>query len=146
MNNFELEYAREQAIRAAYQINKHRGDKSGMEEARSLMRKFLDDIDAKGHAYAGGYNLYKAMREAGNKHIDLCGPIHDPKKTVEQLKELGIDSFTFSSRWSSAVETAWVFQQNGCRLEGLIELNGSDNDWFGTGEREKVHGYLFSIQ
>lgn len=143
-NNFAVEYEMEQAIRDAYQINKHRGDKSGMEEARSQMRKFLDDIEANGHTYAGGYNLYKAMREAGNKHIDLCGPIHDPKKVIEQLKELGIESFTFSSGWTGSPETAWVFQQNGCRLEGLIELNSQYTDI--DGNREKVHGYLFRIQ
>ena len=31
------------------------------------------------------------------------------------------------------------------RLQGLIELNSPHMNWF-TGTREKVHGYLFSIQ
>lgn len=144
MKSFEAEYAMEYAIRDAYKMCEQRGDETGMEEARSLMRKFLDDIEAKGHTYAGGYNLYKAMREAGNKHIDLCGPIHDPKKVIEQLKELGIESFTFSSGCTGSPETAWVFQQNGYRLKGLIEINSQYKDI--DGNREKVHGYLFSIQ
>lgn len=135
----------EYAIRDAYHMCKQRGDETGMEEARSLMRKHMESIQEKGDAYGFVYRLYREMREAGNKHIDIHDVVHDELKLLNTLRECGIESFTFSSGWSSAVESAWIFQQNGCRLQGLIELNGLNKDWT-TGEREKVHGYLFSIQ
>ena len=144
-NSFAAEYAMEFAIRDAYEMCKQRGDETGMEEARALMRKHLDEIAEKGDAYAFVYRLYREMKECGNEHIDLHDAIHDELKVLGMLKECGIKSFTFSSGWSSAVESAWIFQQNGCQLQGLVELNGTTMDWI-TGEREKVHGYFFSIQ
>lgn len=144
-NTFEQDYEMEQAIKDAYHMCKQRGDENGMEEARSLMRKHLDEIAEKGDAYAFVYRLYQEMKEAGNEHIDLHDTIRDEAKMIKTLRSLGVESFTFSSGWSSAVESAWIFQENGCRLQGLIELNGTAKDWI-TGEREKVHGYLFSIQ
>jgi len=145
MKSFEAEYAMEYAIRDAYKMCERRGDETGMEEARSLMRKHLDEIAQKGDFYAFVYRLYQEMKEAGNEHIDLHDTIRDEAKMIETLRSLGVESFTFSSGWSSAVESAWIFQQNGCRLQGLIELNSPHMNWL-TGTREKVHGYLFSIQ
>ena len=144
-NNFAQEYAREQAIRAAYNTAKETGNESGIEKAKADMRSLNEEIGAKGDAYAFVYRLYKEMKEAGNEHIDLHDTIRDEAKMIETLRSLGVESFTFSSGWSSAVESAWIFQQNGCRLQGLIELNSPHMNWF-TGTREKVHGYLFSIQ
>ena len=144
-NNFAQEYAREEAIRAAYNIAKETGNEAGIEKAKADMRSLNEEIGEKGDAYAFVYRLYQEMKEAGNEHIDMHDTIRDEKKMIETLRSLGVESFTFSSSWSSAVESAWLFQQNGCRLEGLIELNGTAKDWL-TGEREKVHGYLFSIQ
>ena len=92
------------------------------------------------------YRLYRQMKDCGNEYIDLSIAIHDEVKVLNTLRKYGIERFTFSSGWSSAVESAWIFQQNGCKLEGLIELNGLNKDWFGTGESEKVHSYLCSLQ
>lgn len=133
------------AIRYSYRRCEVYGNDTGMEEARDKMQKHMAKIEEKGDAYAFVYRLYREMKECGNEHIDLHDAIHDELKVLGMLKECGIKSFTFSSGWSSAVETAWIFQQNGCRLEGLIELNGTAKDWR-TGEHEKVHGYLFRIQ
>ena len=46
----------EQAIRDAYHMCKQRGDETGMEEARSLMRKHLDD----------GWDDFKSFTRAKN--------------------------------------------------------------------------------
>lgn len=143
-NNFEQEYAREEAIKNAYHAAEKAGDEAGKEKARADIRSLNEEIAEKGDAYTFVYRLYQEMKEAGNDHIDLHDPIHDEAKMIETLRSLGIDSFTFSSGWSSAVESAWIFQQNGCRLLGLIELNSPHMNWF-TGEREKLHGYLFRI-
>ena len=53
-------------------------------------------------------------------------------------------TFTFSSTWSSAVETAWLFVQNGCKLEGLVQINGTCQA-FMREEYERVPAYVFSI-
>ena len=144
-NNFAQEYAREEEIRAAYNTAKETGNEVRIEKVKAEMRRLNEEIGEKGDAYTFVYRLYKEMKEAGNEHIDLHDTIRDEAKMIETLRSLGVESFTFSSGWSSAVESAWIFQQNGCRLEGLIELNSIHKDWT-TGEREKVHGYLFSIQ
>ena len=68
----------------------------------------------------------------------------DVECLIACMRDNGIDHFTFSSGWSSAVETAWLFQQNGCTLEGLIEINSRHKHFF-TGEQEKAHGYLFRL-
>ena len=144
-NNFAQEYAREEEIRAAYNTAKETGNEAGIEKAKADMRSLNEEIGAKGDAYAFVYRLYQEMKEAGNEHSDLHDTIRDEAKMIETLRSLGVESFTFSSGWSSAVESAWIFQENGCRLQGLIELNSPHMNWF-TGTREKVHGYLFSIQ
>lgn len=144
-NNFAEEYAREQAIIKAYEAAEAIGNEAGMEQARADYRILAQEIENKGNAYGYFYRLFKEMKEAGNEHIDLHDTIRDEAKMIETMRDLGIESFTFSSGWSSAVESAWIFQQNGCRLEGLIELNSRYTDCF-TGKREKAHGYLFSIQ
>ena len=143
-NNFAQEYAREEAIKNAYYAAEKAGDEAGKEKARADIRSLNEEIAAKGDAYAFVYRLYKEMKEVGNEHIDLHDTIRDEAKMIETLRSLGVESFTFSSGWSSAVESAWIFQQNGCRLEGLIELNSQYKDL--EGNREKAHGYLFSIQ
>lgn len=143
----EQVYEREQAIRKAYEEAKAAKDQAGIEVARANYQQMEATVFATEDAGFGFvYRLYKQMKERGNQYIDISIPMYDAVGALNDLRKYGVEKFTFSSGWSSAVETAWVFQKNGCRLEGLIELNGSDNDWFGTGEREKVHGYLFSIQ
>ena len=66
----------------------------------------------------------------------------DNEKGVEDLitcmRNLGFTEFTFSSTWSGAVETAWLFQKAGCILAGLVEIDGPKNF-------EKAHGYLFRV-
>lgn len=67
---------------------------------------------------------------------------------IQKLKKLykdnGIEYFTFSSTWSSAVKIAWLFKQNGCSLEGLIEINENIDD-FETGKMRKTPAYLFKL-
>jgi hypothetical protein len=108
------------------------------------MRRLNEEIGAKGDAYAFVYRLYQEMKEVGNEHIDLHDTIRDEAKMIETLRSLGVESFTFSSGWSSAVETAWIFKENGCQLEDLIQING---DLKGLGEEgyEKAPAYLFRI-
>ena len=79
-----------------------------------------DDLDPKSAAYAKLVAIRKILRKAGVK------------------------MFTFSSTWSSTVETAWLFLQNGCKLEGMAEINGTCQA-FMSDEYERVPAYVFSI-
>ena len=63
---------------------------------------------------------------------------------IKTLRALGFRKFTFSSAWSSAVETAWLFIKNGCLLEGMVEIKSKHKD-FETDEYEKIHAYLFNL-
>ena len=91
-------------------------------------------VGVKGHRDVGGFraSCYNAMTVEGCKALVAC------------MKECGIEAFTFSSTWSSAVETAWLFQKAGCILAGLIEIN-SQHKAFMSDEYEKAHGYLFKL-
>ena len=145
-HTLEQVYTKEAELQRAYAAAEAAGNEAGMEKAKSeyqTMQQEIDETEDRDFGFA--YRLYKQMKECGNEYIDINEANHSEIGIVKTLKKYGIKRFTFSSRWSSAVESAWVFQQHGCRLEGLIELNGPSKDWT-TGEREKVHGYLFSIQ
>ena len=145
-NDFDREYAREQENIRAYHEAEARGDEAGMQAARDAHKALEADIEAKGKDYAYLYSLYEDARERGNELIDLSDVIWDDKveALIASFRACGIERFTFSSSWSSAVETAWLFTKQGCRLEGLVEINGHCKA-FMSSEYEKKHGYLFSV-
>ena len=145
-HTLEQVYEREQELKAAFDVARAAGNDTGMKEARDAYHEMEDEIARTEDSDFGFiYRLYKQMKECGNEYIDLNIAIHDEVGTLQTLRKYGFEHFTFSSGWSSAVESAWIFQQNGCKLEGLVELYGLNRDWT-TGEREKVHGYLFRLQ
>lgn len=145
-NNFAEEYAKELAVKAQYDEAKKAGSGEGQEAARETYRRLEEQIAEKGSAYARIYRLYSEAQERGNRYIDLNDTIWDEQvpALIGSLREYGVERFTFSSTWSSAVETAWLFTQNGCRLEGLVEIN-SQHKAFMSEEYEKAHGYLFRV-
>ena len=144
MNIFEKTYAQVQEAHKAYDAAT---DEAGKEAARTLYHEATAAIEALGSTACRIWREYEVARDSGNIYLDISEVVWD--KDVEALiscmRDNGIDHFTFSSGWSSAVETAWLFQKNGCRLEGLIEINSRHKDLF-TDEQEKAHAYLFSIQ
>ena len=137
---------RMQQIEARYDEAKAKNNTEGMEAARKSYQQLSRQIESRGESYAKVYRLYQEAVERGNEHIDLNEVIweKDVEGLIQLLRENGVEHFTFSSTWSSAVEVAWLFTQNGCTLEGLVEINGPHTNAF-TGEREKAHGYLFAI-
>jgi len=120
-------------------------DAAEKENLRVSYRALLNSIAELGGAASRIWREYDQARENGNDLLDINDVVWD--KDVEALlnclRQYGIEKFTFSSGWSSAVDTAWLFQQNGCKLEGLVEVNGNMN--YLSGEHEKLHGYLFSV-
>lgn len=144
MNIFEKTYAQVQEANRVYKAATTEADK---ERARAIYHEATDAIEALGDIACRVWREYEVSRDSGNTYLDINDVVWD--KDVEGLiscmRDNGIDHFTFSSGWSSAVETAWLFQKKGCCLEGLIEINSRHKDIF-TGEQEKAHAYLFSIQ
>lgn len=145
-NQFAAEYAQHIEILSQYNAAKAANDEAGMEAARAAHMEQEAQIEAKGTTYSRLYDRYVSAQERGNAYIDWDDVIWDEhvEGFVAGLREYGIVRFVFSSGWSSAVETAWKLQQNGCKLEGLVEINGKHKS-FGSGEYDKVHGYLFSL-
>ena len=145
-NTFAEDYAAYKSIEAAYDAAQANGNEAGMEKAREDYRTWSAGIEAKGQDYAKIFRLYMDARKVGNTYIDLHDTIWDKdvKGLIEAMRTFGVDRFIFSSTWSSAVETAWLFQEEGCILEGLVEIN-SQHQAFMSNEYEKAHGYLFRV-
>lgn len=145
-NNFAEEYAKEQELFQQYDAAAKAHDKEAMVMSRNAYRAFCKQISEKGDAYAKVYRWYADAKGRKNEYIDFNEVIwaHHVPGLIACLRDCGIEKFTFSSTWSGAAETAWLFKQNGCKLEGLIEINGQNTDFHGN-EFEKAHGYLFSL-
>ena len=145
-NDFAREYAQEQENIKAYREADAHNDEAGRQAARDNHHAWEESIKAKGKDYAHLYELYEDAHDRGNELIDLSEVVWDDKveALITSFREYGIERFIFSSGWSSAVETAWLFTQQGCKLEGLVEINGHCKA-FMSSEYEKKHGYLFSV-
>ncbi len=145
-NIFAETYAQVQELKKRYNAAKDMGDEAGMQAARDAYNLLMDGIGTSGESSVQIYRLYEEAHDCGNKYIDFNEVVWDKDVAgmVAALRENGITHFTFSSGWSGAVDTAWLFTQNGCRLEGLVEIN-SPHKAFGSDEYEKAHGYLLSI-
>ena len=145
-NIFESIYQEVQKIHADYDAAKEACSEEGKNAARAEYEKLCERINEKGAAFIRIARAYREARDKGNEHVDFHDVIWD--KDVEGLitcmREHGIEHFTFSSGWSSAVETAWLFQENGCKLEGMAEINGTCTA-FMSDEYERVPAYVFSI-
>lgn len=146
-NNFAEEYEWSKRIHDAYDLAEEADDQEGMAKARAEYKEqFTPHMTEKGDDYWRLYELYARARNVGNDYIDFNDVIWDkdvPAK-IESLRKYGIEMFTFSSGWSSAVETAWLFLQNGCTLEGMTEINSQHKKIF-TNEYERIPTYIFKV-
>ena len=142
-NAFADDLAKEQGFRKAYA-------EATTEEAKLTVREahmaFEATLEEKGEAYARYFWKYDEAQERGNACIDFNECIWEDQipKMIADLKVLGIKEFTLSSTYSSIVKTVWVFQQNGCSLEGMEEINGHCKN-YETGDYEKVPAFKFKV-
>nr|DAH87899.1 MAG TPA: hypothetical protein [Caudoviricetes sp.] len=60
------------------------------------------------------------------------------------MKANGVKEFTFSGTYSGALETAWLFQQEGCTMEGMVKVFSKYTD--ANGEHTEVPALLFKIK
>ena len=140
-NHLIMDCMEMQQLKARYDEAKEKENSAGMEAARASYRKLSEKIESRGESYTKVYRLYEDAAERGNEYIDLHDVVWDKdvEALIASLRENGIEYFTFSSTWSSAVETAWLFTENGCTLEGLVKINGQSKA-FGNEEYEKIPG------
>ena len=143
MNIFEEAYRGIQEAKKAYATATNTAEQDA---ARAIYKQATAKIGGLSSTEQRIWSAYKTAKDCGNKYIDLNDTIRDDavEGLVACMKKYGIEAFTFSSTWSSAVETAWLFQKAGCTLAGLIEIN-SQHKAFMSDEYEKAHGYLFKL-
>ncbi len=89
---------------------------------------------------------YVEAKENENDYLDFADVVNpeDAGEIVSLLKENNIKHFTYSSTWSSAVKASWAFQEAGCKLEGLVEINVPTHAFAKQGF-DKTPAYLFSL-
>lgn len=142
-NIFEVIYSKVQDFHKKYSEAQTLEDKK---KVRSDYNALMEDVEKHGEHFCRIWREYESSKDCGNAYIDINDVVwdKDAEKLISCMRENGIDKFTFSSRWSGSVETAWLFQKAGCKLEGLVEINSRIKDYMND-EYEKVHGYLFSV-
>lgn len=140
---FEAAYEKIQEAKKAYNAAT---DEARKDAARALYKEATKALEGLTDTELRIWRAFETAKDCGNEYIDIDGRVDDDKveELITCMKDLGFEAFTFSSTWSSAVETAWLFQKAGCTLTGLIEIN-SHNKAFMSDEYEKAHGYLFKI-
>lgn len=145
-NAFETIYNQIEELKVRYQIAKAENNVEAMDQVKDERNAIHESFVAMGGDFEVMYVYYEAARKRGNEYIDICEcyEYSDEAALIASLRACGIDTFTFSSRWSSAVESAWKFVQNGCSLMGMVEINGKTTKW-GSDEYEKCPAYLFKV-
>ena len=143
MNIFEEAYRGIQEAKRAYVTATNTAEQDA---ARAIYKQATAKLDGLSNTEQRIWSAYETTKDCGNEYLDLNDAIRDDEVEglVACMKKYGIAAFTFSSTWSSAVETAWLFQKAGCTLAGLIEIN-SQHKAFMSDEYEKAHGYLFKL-
>jgi glucose-6-phosphate-specific signal transduction histidine kinase len=142
MNIFEKTYRKEQEMVRQFDATDDEEEKETIREAHE---RLMEGISEKGNIACIVWRAFETAKERGNEYIDFSEVIADSdvRGLLRCLRENGIERFTFSSTWSSAVLTAWYFAQEGCSLEGMVEINGLEKLF--SEEREKIPGYLFRV-
>lgn len=145
-NNFAEEYRIYKGIVERFDAADLADDEEQKDIWIDQMHAFKDEILKKGQSYYQMFERYKKARNCGNEHIDFSENIWDGKveTLINTLRNFGIEHFTFSSGWSSAVKTAWLFKENGCELEDLVMIATDYKEPF-SDEYEMVPAYLFKV-
>ena len=127
-------------IRDKYEIASIKNDSSY--DLDWLCKKFEeleDSINQEGKVFAYVFRAYFISMNDDNEYINFRENL-DSKlvpELVDCLRENGVEYFTFSSGWSSALDTAWNFTQNGCTILGTTEV-------VHLGDKEKA--LLFKVE
>ncbi len=145
MNKFKFYYSQIAELKKAYDAASEEIQKEGI---RRSYRNIADQINQEEKNFIRMYNYYETAQECGNKYLDINNVVwkKDVPGMIQTMRENGIEKFTFSSTWSGAVDIAWLFTQNGCSLEGLVEINKHCREFMSEeAEWEKCHAYVFKV-
>ena len=145
-NHLVMDTMKMQQIKTRYDEAESQKNTEGMEAARKSYQELIKKIKERGKNYEKVFKLYEAAAERGNDYIDLNDVIWDKEVAglIASLRENGIEHFTFSSTWSSTVETAWLFTKNGCTLKGMVQINSAYKA-IASEEYERIPAYLFEV-
>ena len=138
-NRFEELYCKVQELRKLY----NEGEKEKAQQSYSELKETIKNEE---NGFRKIWMMYEKAKENQNMYIDFNDVIWDNEvqSIIKTLRDNRIEKFTFSSTWSGAVRTAWLFTQNGCTLEGLTEINEGYEDFI-TVEMKKTPAYLFKL-
>ena len=138
-------YEKETANRAAYDAAEIAGDQAAMEAARTQHKENCQAARDNGSDFCFMLRLYTEMKDRGNELIDL-NDVHDYQVAgvMTILHLFGIQRFTFSSTWSSAISTVWEISKHGYKLDGMVQINGEYPKIL-THEFEKIPAFIFTI-
>ena len=116
------------------------------EEARWLLNETISEIESLDFYTIHIWREYKNARDCGNSRLNLSEIIwdHQVSEMVACMKANGIERFTFSATYTEAIKTAWLFQQEGCVLEGFVEINSKYTD--AHGDSLKVPALQFRVK
>lgn len=142
-NIFEETYQKELQAIAAFDAAKNDEEK---EKARELHNEAFGQIGRLGEFAVHIWREYQISRKHGNLNLNLSEIVwdHQVPEMVACMKANGIESFTFSGTYTEAIRTAWLFQQEGCVLEGFVEINSKYTDAYGNSE--KVPALKFMVK
>ncbi len=147
MRNIKADYERITEIKNAYENAKEAKNQAGMEKSREEMHSLNGQIASERREYGRILRFYEESRDRENELLDISENIwnREVEGLIQTMRENGIKEFTFSSTWSSTVETAWLFTKQGCSLKGMVEINGNREYMSEESAFEKKHAYLFGI-
>lgn len=142
-NIFEEAYQKELQAIVAFDAAKNKEEK---EEARELHNKTFGQIGNMGEFAVHIWREYQISRKHGNFNLNLSEIVwdHQVPEIVACMKANGIKRFTFSGTYTEAIRTAWLFQQEGCVLEGFVEINSRYTDAYG--DSKKVPALQFRVK
>lgn len=137
-------YERHEELERKLDAAENDGNTRAIEACQKGHQELLEEVRAEREAFGDMMRLYSEMKQQGNSRLDLSGTYRKPEEVIRIFRDFGVTEFTFSSTWSSAIQTSWAFTQLGCTLKGMTEVHGTKRD-FQTGEYEKVPAFLFSL-
>lgn len=94
-----------------------------LDRARDEYRYLMEAVRLEGECFCAMFRLYSDMKEDGNTMLNISDD-YDPENIMKLFKVCGITRFTYSSRWSDALKSAYVFENSGYHIDGMTEVNG----------------------
>ena len=127
-------------IRDKYEIASIKNDSSyDLDWLCKKFKELEDSINQEGKVFAYVFRAYFISINDDNEYINFRENLDNKSvsELVDCLRENGIEYFTFSSGWSSALDSIWNFTQNGCTIVETTEV-------VHLGDKEKA--LLFKVE